>query len=118
MRARIGRKREKLQNTFSLTNLSVRVEAKSISRKQNDTTTLVISNCSGEENKEVNLHYKNRQPELFLLFKHGLREREKERKGEQLSSRERTNIKSGEDLHVLVSGKLNKQKHTHTPTQL
>lgn len=48
MRARIGRKREKLQNTFSLTNLSVRVEAKSISRKQNDTTTLVISNCRGE----------------------------------------------------------------------
>lgn len=48
MRERIGRKREKLQNTFSLTNLSVRVEAKSISRKQNDTTTLVISNCTGE----------------------------------------------------------------------
>lgn len=48
VRARIGRTREKLQNTFILTNLPVRVEAKSISRKQNDTTTLVISNCSGE----------------------------------------------------------------------
>lgn len=74
----MGRTREKLQNTFSLTNLSIRVEAKSISRKQNDTTTLVISNCSGE-NKQVNLHYKNRQQELFLLFKLGLRERKRGR---------------------------------------
>lgn len=47
-RAREQEEREKLQNTFSFTNLSVRVEAKSISRKQNDTTTLVISNCRGE----------------------------------------------------------------------
>lgn len=51
----------------------------------------------------------NRQPELFLLFKLGLREEEK------LSSRERTNIKSGEDLSCARERQA-KQTKTHTYT--
>lgn len=52
---------------------------------------------------------------MFLLSKLGLRAKERKRqRGRKLSSRERTNIKSGGDLHVLVRDKLDTQNHTHT----
>lgn len=66
----------------------------------------------------MNLHYKNRQPELFLLFKLGLREKEREEGRTIVITRAYKHQVWRRFTCARERQAKQKQKHTHTPTQL